>query len=76
MWIIDKDLVSDGEAKGICSADYKKGSQLPHKFSMSDDDGICYYQGRTDDDSDFGPLDDFGKSNAGCTGIKINGKAL
>lgn len=45
------------------------------KFRMKDDDGELYYEGRivseeegTEDD--FGPLDDFGRPNAGCTSIE------
>lgn len=41
-------------------------------FRMYDDDGALYYTGRylgPDDDGMFGPLDDFGKPNAGCTDI-------
>ncbi len=76
MWIIDKDLVGDGDAKGFCSRNYKEGTKLPHRFSMFDGDDNCYYQGRTDDDSSFAPLDDFGMPNAGCTEIRINGRRI
>lgn len=81
MWIIDKDLigagtVNMGDARKVCSDDYEEGNPLPHRFSMFDGDGECYYQGRTDDDSSFAPLDDFGKGYAGCTEIRIDGKPL
>lgn len=49
----------------------------PTRFSMYDDDGICYYEGMLYGDFDgFEPLDDFGMPNAGCTAIKINGEIL
>lgn len=81
MWIIDKDLIGGntanmGDSRQMCSSDYREGTTLPHRFSMFDADGECYYQGRTDDDSSFAPLDDFGQPYAGCTSIKINGKVL
>ena len=79
MWRIDKDLESrEGEksAVGVCSQNYVDGAALPHRFSLFDGDGECYYQGRTNDDSSFAPLDDFGEGYAGCTEIKINGRTL
>lgn len=51
-------------------------------FNMRDDDGELYYSGRlvvsgntTHDDqvACFGPLDDFGMPNAGCTTIRWPG---
>jgi hypothetical protein len=50
-------------------------------FAMYDDDGILYYRGRYIDadmmagesglgGDAFGPLDDYGKPNAGCTEIR------
>lgn len=45
-------------------------------FRMKDDDGEVYYEGRiilledADPESEFGPLDDFGAPNAGCTSIE------
>lgn len=49
------------------------------KFRMLDDDGIVYYEGffLGDDKSEdaFGPLDDYGAPNAGCTEIQyLNNK--
>lgn len=81
MWIIDKDLIGEGtvnmgDAQRMCSSNYKNGTPLPHRFSLFDDDGECYYQGRTDDDSSFAPLDDFGQQYAGCTEIRINGRRI
>lgn len=81
MWIIDKDLIGAstanmGDSRQVCSSDYKEGTPLPYRFSLFDADGECYFQGRTDDDSSFAPLDDFGMGYAGCTTIKIDGKVL
>ena len=43
-------------------------------FRMRDDDGELYYEGKLVGDptlyDGFGPLDDFGKPNAGCTSIE------
>ncbi len=45
-----------------------------HRFRMLDGDGVVYYEGLFLGDSDaeaaFGPLDDFGTPNAGCTSIE------
>lgn len=49
----------------------------PVRFSLWDDDGICYYEGMLYGDYDgFEPLDDFGTPFAGCTAIKIDGEWL
>jgi hypothetical protein len=51
-------------------------------FTMHDDDGEKYYTGRIlsfdgpGSEFDFGPLDDYGMPNAGCTEIRYNGKIL
>jgi hypothetical protein len=51
-------------------------------FAMYDDDGELYYRGRIwtaaepGTEADFGPLDDFGTPNAGCTEIRYGGKTL
>lgn len=60
-------------------ADLKAGKG--YTFYMYDDDGERYYKGRAiwdaeDEGSEeacFGPLDDFGRPNAGCTLIKWHG---
>lgn len=48
------------------------------KFRMLDDDGEVYYEGRIIGDegaeTDFGPLDDFGTPDAGCTSIQYRVK--
>jgi hypothetical protein len=78
-WIIDVDHEADEDAKAPSNANavgmmgprgYEgDGSELKHKFQMYDDDDNLYYEGRSDE-VDFGPLDDFGMPNAGCTYIK------
>jgi len=77
-WIIDKDLLADEGAKAPSCANavgmtgprgYKgDGSELKCEFKMYDDDKNLYYEGRSSE-VDFGPLDDFGMPNAGCTYI-------
>jgi hypothetical protein len=79
-WIIDIDLIAEPGAKPRTNANaigvagpsgYNgDGSELLYKFRMKDGDGNVYYYGRSGDDSDFGPLDDFGTPNAGCTDIE------
>ena len=82
-WIIDKDHIADPKAQpatncnavGLmgpreCSGDTSK---MVHRFRMLDDDGEVYYEGRSDsrdDENAFGPLDNFGMPNAGCTSIE------
>lgn len=82
-WIIDKDHLDDGEAKGVrgpkhmseaLSQALDKGEGKP--FRIFDDDGGLYYEGRlvvSEDDNDpeveFHPLHDFGMPNAGATEI-------
>ena len=61
------------------------------RFELFDDDGELCYTGRVierdpktslvtaepvTEEGCFGPLDDFGRPSAGCTTIKINGKAI
>ena len=48
------------------------------EFRMLDDDGEHYYTGfylGPDDESMFGPLDDFGCPNAGATSIEYRGES-
>lgn len=84
-WIIDEDLIASPSARPgtNCNAvglvgpgSYKgDGSELTARFQMLDDDGEVYYRGRCHKYS-FGPMDDFGTPNAGCTTIQymVNGK--
>ena len=52
------------------------------EFRMGDDDGELYYSGRfvpadlSDGDEGFGPLDDFGRPNAGAVTIKYKAGAV
>jgi hypothetical protein len=79
-WIIDIDHIAEADAKpgtlrnavGLAgpSGYTGDGSELTEKFRLLDDDGIVYYEGRSGDSSDFGPLDDFGMPNAGAARIQ------
>jgi hypothetical protein len=76
---------TNSNAKGIegprgCDEDLKSN---PQKFSLYDDDGECYAEGMlysTDEAYNtevlFGPLDDYGRANWGCTDIKVDGEFL
>ena len=78
-WIIDKDHFTEGE-KTACNANavgltgpstYKgDGSELTNKFRMLTDDRDLVYEGRSSSNSSFGPLDNFGMPNFGCTIIE------
>ncbi len=70
MWEITKDIIDKGKAVGVCSCNRSDSkTALLHRFRLLDDDGLIYYEGISDDDSSFAPLDDFGEANAGCTEI-------
>jgi len=73
-FIIDNDIISDGEDNGYTgprgTSPAEKLKDLDHYFRMYDDDGELYYEGRSDDDSSFEPLDYYGEPNAGCTEIR------
>ncbi len=81
-WTITKDHL-DGN-----NADSRVGTVGPHdaddsvtdnaeRFSLYDDDSICYYEGMLYGDFEgFEPLDDFGTPNAGCTMMKLGGSWL
>lgn len=75
-WIITKDRIENGDAKGVSNGDKSITSNKAH-FSMYDDDDNCYYEGMIYGDyNGFEPLDDYGMPNAGCTYIKINGEMV
>lgn len=40
-----------------------------YKFRIKDSDGTTYYDGLSDDDSSFDPLDDFASPNDGASSI-------
>ena len=47
------------------------------RFSLYDDDDICYYEGMLYGDFDgFEPLYDFGMGYAGCVKMKLDGEWL
>lgn len=79
-WFITEDHI-ETEAEGTQgphdAPDTFGGDWKFRKFRMFDDDGILYYEGITasaEPDSEeacFGPLDDFGRPNAGATRIDL-----
>lgn len=77
-WVITKDRIDDGEATGIEGPrNLSKITDNPARFSLYDDDEICYYEGMLYGDySGFEPLEDFGMPNAGCTLVKMDGEWL
>jgi len=82
-WKIEKDHTEEPgtpeSAKGVCGPCGLNPdlASNPAHFSLYDDDGECYYEGTIYGDYDgFEPLEDFGMSFAGCTGVKINGEWL
>jgi len=77
-WVITRDHTGENDA-GVCNGDKSLHVMNVNssRFSMCDGDNNCYYEGMLYGDYDgFEPLDDFGAGNAGCTGIKIDGKWL
>ena len=78
-WIITTDHIDGGRSKGIrgprgSRATVEDITAKGQPFRMHDDDGELYYEGvylGPDDESMFGPLDDFGTPNAGCTSIQF-----
>ena len=81
-WKITHDH-TDGHDNGTTGPSHlsaKRSSELEdvldtlHRFRMYDDDGaLCYeglFAGDAGSEDGFGPLDDFGAPNVGCTGIK------
>ena len=75
-------------AKGVCGPRGATEAEIESlkngagtKFRLFDDDNNLYYEGRLlgdpESEDGFGPLDDFGMPNAGCTYIEYknaNGK--
>ncbi len=80
-WTITKDYIEDGKDEGTegphDAPDTFGDDWHFRKFRMMDDDCELYYVGvvaSADPDGEeacFGPLDDFGTPNAGCTRIDI-----
>jgi hypothetical protein len=85
-WVIMKDHIGDNSENGTMGPEGVKFTkefikQKGKRFRMFDDDGELYYEGycyseEPGSEDEFGPLDDFGEPNAGCTEIKYfeNGK--
>ncbi len=79
-WTIDVDHLAEPDAPAGSNRNAKgmtgphnaiiREDWLKHKFRMLDDDREVYYEGRSDNYAGFGPLDDFGMPNAGCTIIQ------
>ena len=84
-WTITKDHIADpgatpgtnGNAAGMTgprsnrlTAEQIASHPAAKPFRMFDDDGNLCYEGFLIGD-EFGPLDDFGEPNAGCTSIHI-----
>jgi hypothetical protein len=75
VWKVTKDHIEE-EGKvlevNVLSRNYEESDEpkLIHPFKMFDDDDNLYYEGFSTDDSSFGPLDNYGTPNAGCTYIQ------
>jgi len=84
-WVITKDHISRANERNFKGHTGGTGEtdQNPQKFSLYDDDEICYAEGMlwaTDDDHDkteslFAPLR-WAMRNWGCTDIKIKGESI
>ena len=74
-WFITKDLGVCNDCENATPEQIEEIKKThPHKFRMYDDDGELYYEGYSNDDSSFDPLDDFGMPNAGCADIRYKNK--
>ena len=84
-WVITKDHIADPGAKpgtnrnavgmtgprsNALTAEQIASHPAAKPFRMFDDDGNLCYEGFLIGD-EFGPLDDFGEPNAGCTSIQV-----
>ncbi len=78
-FIIDKDLIDDGEMVGHWWSMRKMTKErcnviCKHKFRLLDDDDIVYFEGRSSDSSSFAALD-WSMGQYGCTDIQyLEGK--
>ena len=83
-WIITIDHMDDGLAVGKTGGSTTDTTMKsnPQRFSLYDDDKVCYAEGMlysTDEshnyeESLFSPLDSFGTPNWGCVLIKVDGE--
>jgi len=71
-WKITKDIIDDGEANGVKSADWEDNVECNDftviEFRLLDDDKNVYFEGLMRL-HDFEPLDDFGRG-WGCTELQ------
>lgn len=78
-WIILKDHLIDSDTTIMGPHDVEIGMidimAMGTKFELYDDGNILYYSGKMYKcEDEFAPLEDFGKPNAGCTRMKMNGE--
>lgn len=86
-WIITKDRISGPEDTSLVGLSGPSWSDdnlktNPQRFSVYDDDGICYAEGMLyssdgaldSEEALFSPLDDYASPALGCTSIKIDGE--
>lgn len=81
-WVVTKDLLEGRDVRVEGPSNLDPSIPLTHRFRMLDDDGEVYYEGEMGEKGSrpdcfdlsetggFGPLDDFGAPNAGCTEIQ------
>jgi hypothetical protein len=71
VWVVLKEEGMDLK-KPIHSRDWDDNNhqQCNQPFRMLDADGNLIYEGLSDNNSSFDPLDDFGQPNWGCTTIQ------
>jgi hypothetical protein len=66
MFIITHNIIDEQTPVKITP---EQRSKFPYFFRLYDDDNELYFEGYSDDDSSFEPLDSIGQSY-GCTGLK------
>ena len=88
-WIITRDRISEPGEKSLKGISGPSGSNSnlktnPQRFSVYDDDNICYAEGilySSDEALDteealFSPLDQYAGPALGCTSIKVDGSFI
>jgi hypothetical protein len=69
-WAITKDILEPTGKRNATDEQLKEVKKdCKHHFKLYDDDGELYYEGYSDDDSSFSPLD-WAMADSGCTEIK------
>ena len=71
IWKITKNIIDNNDDHQV-SSNFKNDVKLPYKFRLLDDDGKVYFEGLSNDDSSFSPLDDYALPSYGCTEIQYN----